>query len=654
MEKDAIFLQRREMKKKCHGIVKSHYIVLVFLSLVLILFGTEYNYTTALLGKNSGLLSPSLTVTKKDENGEDVSSHRLGMNVTELYMDFLGGKLTRSSEPAIELSGRLKKNMQVLQPDEVTDGVLGTVVNAVGSGRLLSGITWTLGGILRSEKAAAVVISVLTLLGYLLIFMFLKNVYSAALCRVFLASRIYKRVQFLEIGYILRVKRWIKASWTMMVMYTFQLLWSLTIVGGVIKFYSYQCVSYIVAENPDVGALQAITLSRRMMDGHKWEMFKYQLSLIGWFLLGVVTFGFSDMFYGVSYRIACETEFYVKVREDAIRRGVEGIEVLNDRWLFEKADRISLYEAYFDVVDEITILHEERMELTGARKIAAEWFGLWLGRLEDKKKYDDLEGRRASIENYKAAMQGEMYPYWLNPRFKDARKIGKQGHFSFIRSYSVWTLILFFVIFSFVGWGWEVLVHLMQTGEFANRGTLHGPWLPIYGTGGLIALMLCSRFRRKPLVEFIVATILCGTIEYFAAWMLETIYHQRWWSYDGYFLNLHGRICAEGLLVFGVACCAVVYGIAPVLDYFLSRISKKLLIGISTALIVIYAVDFVYSSANPNTGEGATEAVKPAAAAEAEETEAETEMEAEKEAEEEKEAEANTEAEADTETETET
>ena len=603
MEKNAIYAQRREMKKKCHGIVRSHYVVLVFLSLILILFGTEYNYSTILLGKNRGLLSSAVTETNEEENGVEMSGHSL--DVTQLYMDFLSGKLTMSSESAKQLSDRFKDNITALKPSEVGEGVLGTLIDAFSSGKLLSGITLGLQGIFRSEKAAAIALAVFSLLGYLLIFTFLKNVYSAALCRVFLESRIYTRVQFLDVGYFLRIRRWIKASWTMLVMYFFQSLWGLTIVGGLIKFYSYQCVSYIVAENPDIGPLEAITLSRKMMDGHKMEMFKYQLTLVGWQLLGLATFGFSDMFYGVSYRIACETEFYAKVREDAIRRGVEGIEALNDKWLFEKADRIPLYETYFEVVDEITILHEERMELTGPRKVAAEWFGLWLGGLTSKKKYDDLEGRRYAIETYKAAMQGESYPYWLNPWFAHKRKIEKQGHFSFIRCYSVWTLILFFVVFSFVGWSWEVIVHLLQTGEFANRGTMHGPWLPIYGTGGLIALMLCSRFRKKPLVEFIVATVLCGVIEYFAAWMLETIYHQRWWSYDGYFLNLHGRICAEGLLIFGVACCAVVYGIAPVLDFYLSRISKKILIGVSTALIMLYVFDFVYSSAHPNMAAGA-------------------------------------------------
>ena len=147
----------------------------------------------------------------------------------------------------------------------------------------------------------------------------------------------------------------------------------------------------------------------------------------------------------------------------------------------------------------------------------------------------------------------------------------------------------------------------MQTGEFANRGTLHGPWLPIYGMGGLIVMILCSRFRKYPVTEFITAIVLCGILEYCSGWFLEAKYHQRWWSYDGYFLNLHGRICAEGLLVFGVGCCAVVYLLAPAFDHMISGIKKEVLIGLCLVLGIAYGTDVLYSGKHPNMAEGAVE-----------------------------------------------
>jgi uncharacterized membrane protein len=72
----------------------------------------------------------------------------------------------------------------------------------------------------------------------------------------------------------------------------FIFLWSLLfIIPGVIKFFSYKMVPYIIAENPDIDAIAAITLSREMMNGHKFRLFKLYLSFIGWVLLSILTLG---------------------------------------------------------------------------------------------------------------------------------------------------------------------------------------------------------------------------------------------------------------------------------------------------------------------------------------------------------------------------
>ena len=73
----------------------------------------------------------------------------------------------------------------------------------------------------------------------------------------------------------------------MFVTSAFYSLWCLTIVGIFIKRYSYILVPYIIAENPKIKTLDAINLSRKMMDGHKWECFKLELSYIGWLILGI-------------------------------------------------------------------------------------------------------------------------------------------------------------------------------------------------------------------------------------------------------------------------------------------------------------------------------------------------------------------------------
>lgn len=78
------------------------------------------------------------------------------------------------------------------------------------------------------------------------------------------------------------------------------------------KHYSYFLVPYIVAENPDLTARQAIGLSRRMMRGHKWECFVFELSFIGWDVLGILTLGLSDVLFTDPYKMACFTRYYAR------------------------------------------------------------------------------------------------------------------------------------------------------------------------------------------------------------------------------------------------------------------------------------------------------------------------------------------------------
>ena len=79
---------------------------------------------------------------------------------------------------------------------------------------------------------------------------------------------------------------------TMFITRLFLLLWyCLCIVPGIIKSYSYMLVPYILADNPNMDTMEAIDLSKKMMDGHKAEAFVLGLSFIGWIFLSYFTCG---------------------------------------------------------------------------------------------------------------------------------------------------------------------------------------------------------------------------------------------------------------------------------------------------------------------------------------------------------------------------
>ena len=58
--------------------------------------------------------------------------------------------------------------------------------------------------------------------------------------------------------------------------------------------------------------------------------------------------------------------------------------------------------------------------------------------------------------------------------------------------------LLRFYLFAAIGWLWEVLLTAFVTGAWVNRGLLHGPWLPVYGIGGvLLAAFLGGKWRHS-------------------------------------------------------------------------------------------------------------------------------------------------------------
>jgi uncharacterized membrane protein len=91
------------------------------------------------------------------------------------------------------------------------------------------------------------------------------------------------------------------------------------------------------------------------------------------------------------------------------------------------------------------------------------------------------------------------------------------------------------------------------------------------------------------------------------SYYLEVTKGMRWWDYTGYILNLNGRICAEGLIVFVVGGMAAVYVLVPMIDTALSRVNTKTLSIICMVLVITFAADMVYSHYVPNTGEGITD-----------------------------------------------
>ena len=584
---------RKELKKKARKNLKRHYPIFMVACIIAAFIGSEF------------LGSFNITELKVFPTSITTQTEK----VDKAVEDALNGNAEESKKVTKELKSEIIKQDQLDQKKVLgrSRGVFAMIVNSFSTGSIYVTFITGMNAIIGHPNITSIILVSASLLLSFLTWFFLGNMYQVISRRIFLEGRTYQKVPIQRFLFLLRVKKWNKTAWTMFVTSAFYSLWCLTIVGIVVKRYSYILVPYIVAENPNIKTLDAINLSRRMMDGHKWECFKLELSYIGWTILGALTAGITEILYSNPYKIATLTEYYANLREVKKQEGIPGIKKLNDKYLYEKASKETLEEEYADVIDALKHSRVKLEKPNGIKKVVADFLGISLSDTKEMEQIEQEDRKKQRLEIFKNVVKRKEYPMRLFT-IPERHHRQKLDTINYMRKYSIWSLIAMFFIFAIIGWVWEVILHIIVDGEFVKRGVLHGPWLPIYGYGGILILTVLNKFRDKPLIQFLTIIVLCGTIEYFTAVYLDYAYNgQKWWDYTGYFLNLHGKICAEGLLVFGLGGIAVVYIVAPLLDNIIQKIDRKKLITVCCILLVLFIFDNIYSKTDPNVGKGITD-----------------------------------------------
>lgn len=578
---------RKELKQKAKQVIKRNYIVLVLVCILSAVIGTEFSSSLSLNEANQ-------QAEKGSFKEEIITQMLVGKDIDDVTKE-ANQEITKKKKGATNILGR-------------TRGVFSNLLNQTQSGTLYIKIFKAIKSSLNSNNGAIWVFVLGALLIYFIFWYFIVSAFKAISRRIFLEARIYDKFYKNSTSFFFRTKSYINMCEVLFKTFIYQLLWGFTIIGGIIKNYSYFLVPYIVSENPYINGKDAINLSRRIMNGHKFECFVLNISFIWWDILGVLTFGLTDIFYKNPYKIATQCEYFVKLRKEAIEKKIEGYELFNDNYLYEIADKELLKEVYKDKIEKSENIEYTEDDKSKFKKFLSNTFGITFENLEKREAFESETIRQLNKEELNNILEQKEYPIRL---FKESDKIKektkKVEKLNYLRKYTLMDLCYIFFILAFIGWLWEVSLHLINNGIFINRGVLHGPWLPIYGFGAVLMLVFLYKFRKKPPIFFILAIIICGILEYFTALSLEMLSGgQKWWDYSGYFINLDGRICAEGLIVFGLGGFAITYLIAPAISNLLRKLNHKVLVIVCIILLSIYNVDSIYSKFYPNTGDGIT------------------------------------------------
>ncbi len=147
----------------------------------------------------------------------------------------------------------------------------------------------------------------------------------------------------------------------------------------------------------------------------------------------------------------------------------------------------------------------------------------------------------------------------------------------------------YFFLYAFADWAAEVLFAAFRHGRFVNRGFLCGPLCPIYGIGLVLVALLLEPLGNHWVQLFLVAAALTTGVELVAGYLMEKLFHHRWWDYSAMPLNIGGYVCLPFSLLWGAACVLIEKVVHPLVVRFVAWIPH----GLGAALLIAFAALFV-------------------------------------------------------------
>ncbi|KPI49329.1 membrane protein [Clostridioides difficile] len=152
---------------------------------------------------------------------------------------------------------------------------------------------------------------------------------------------------------------------------------------------------------------------------------------------------------------------------------------------------------------------------------------------------------------------------------------------------------LYFVIYSFIGWCCETTYCSILQKQFVNRGFLNGPFCPIYGFGALVIVATLTPFVHNIPLLFLFSIIITSIMEYLTSFTLEKIFNMTWWDYSKHKFNIHGRVCLENSLMFGILSLIVMLIVHPIVVDLINSIPKNILFILAICIEVYFVLDLV-------------------------------------------------------------
>lgn len=162
--------------------------------------------------------------------------------------------------------------------------------------------------------------------------------------------------------------------------------------------------------------------------------------------------------------------------------------------------------------------------------------------------------------------------------------------------YSAGQWVLLFFLYCFLGWVWESCYVSVCRRQWVNRGFLHGPLLPIYGSGAILILFVTLPAEENLWLVWLLGMIAATALEYVTGDVMERLFKVRYWDYSKKRFNLNGHICLSSSIAWGFFSILLVRFLHPPVGRLLTSVPAFLVDPAALALTAAFTVDVVRST----------------------------------------------------------
>ena len=162
-------------------------------------------------------------------------------------------------------------------------------------------------------------------------------------------------------------------------------------------------------------------------------------------------------------------------------------------------------------------------------------------------------------------------------------------------SYTIYQWLFFFYFYCFFGWCFESTYVSIKDKKLTNRGFIRGPFLPLYGSGGMMMLIVSLPFRDNVFLVYLAGCVGATVLEYVTGVTMEALFKVRYWDYSKNKFNFQGHISLGTSLSWGLLTILMTEFFHVPVERLVLAIPLEVLNPVTVVLTVLIGADFALS-----------------------------------------------------------